>query len=206
MSPRSSIHTLGFLALIALLQLSACSLEGILPELDGNAGSATTHVQAVLHPPQTRSLPPGLQGVELEVKDVLMRRSSDQSWNILNDKAAIWTLGDHATQLPTFSAIPMPVDTYDAVRVVLGQAFVLQNGQRAPLSLGSKELTLEGQWKLDRDQGIDVWISVDNALVPQGSGWQASPHLEVASRDADFSSESLNKAADNKDGDTTTEQ
>lgn len=188
----------------ALLPLSACSLEGILPELDGNAGSATQHVQAVLHPPKTRSLPPGLQGVELQVKDVLMRRSSDKSWNILNDKPALWILGDHAAELPTFSAIPMPVDTYDAVRVVLGEAFVIQGGQRLPMALTSNELTLEGQWNLSTDQGLDVWINVDNAITAQATGWQASPALEIATRLADFSSESLKQPTDEKDGQGST--
>lgn len=206
MTHRSSIYPLGFLALSALLPLSACSLEGILPDLDGNAGSATQHVQAVLHPPQTRSIPPGLSGVELEVKDVLMRRRSDQSWNILNDKPAMWILGDHATELPNFSAIPMPVDTYDAIRVVLGDAFVIQNGQRMPMTLAEQEITREGQWTLDGDQGIDVWISVDNAIAPHNGGWQASPSLEIATRDADFSSESLDKVNNQNDSTTSASQ
>lgn len=205
MSYRSSIHTLGFLALTALFPLSSCSLEGILPELDGNAGSATEHVQAVLHPPRTRSIPPQLQGIEIEVKDVLLRRSSDQSWNILNDKPAMWVLGDHATQLPTFSAVPMPRDAYDAIRVVLGSAFVIQNGQRIPMNLATKELTSEGSWQLFADKGIDLWLSVDNAVSEQGGTWLASPSLEIATRDADFSNESLGQSPDPASADSTTE-
>lgn len=193
MSHPSPIHSLGFLALSALLPLSACSLEGIIPELDANAGSATKHVQAVLHPPKTRSIPPTLQGVEIEVKDVLMRRGSDQSWNILNDKPAMWILGDHATELPKFSAVPMPVDTYDAIRVVLGKGFVIQNGQRIEMSLQESELTQDGRWELSNDRGIDVWLSIDNAVTQQAGKWQAKPSLEIATRDEDFSDETLDK-------------
>lgn len=195
MSHSRSIHILGFVALLASFSLSGCSLEGILPDLDGNAGSATKHVQAVLHPPKTRSIPPQLQGLEIQVKDVLMRRKSDQSWNILNDKTATWRLGDHGADLPTFSAIPLPVDTYDAIKVVLGDAFVIQNGQRRPLLLAQTELTQEGTWKLSGDRGIDVWLSLANTVVQSGGGWQASPTLELATRNADFSSESLEESS-----------
>lgn len=203
MSHKSPISLLGALALFSLLPLTACSLDGILPDLDGSAGSSTKHVQAVLHPPKMRSIPPELEGVELEIKDVLMRRSSDQSWNILNDKTALWILGDHATPLPTFSAIPMPVDSYDAIRVVLGDAFVIQGGQKTPLSLEQTELTREGSWKLSGDRSIDLWISLDNTLVQRGSGWQASPKLEIDTRKSDFSSETLpatDKEADQDSG------
>lgn len=191
MSHRSPISILGPLCCAALC-LGGCGLDGILPELATDAGDPTQHVQAVIHPSKTRSLPAGVDELRIEIKDVLLRRKSDESWNILNDKPAVWSITDKVPEMPTFSAVPLAVDEYDALRVVFGRASITQNGNMQELLLVEPELTQEAVWNLDSDQGINLWLSVTGAVRQNAEGqWEAEPKLELLTSKADFSSEGL---------------
>lgn len=189
---------------------TGCSLSGLIPELAKDAGEPTSHVQAVIHPSKTRSLPPGIDGVQIEVLDVLIRRKTDQSWNILNDKPAVWTIGATAHELPTFSAVPLAIDDYDGIKVVFGRAFVAQNGTQSPLEIPGSQVTQEGAWNLSRDQGFHLWLNLTDAIQQDAQGqWQATPNLELLTKNADFSGESIKKdksTAPNTNADATSTQ
>lgn len=190
MTQQTILRTLAITSL--LVTSSGCNLEGLIPELANNAGEPTLHVQAVLHPSKTRSLPAGVDEVHIEVKDILLRRKKDQSWNILNDQSASWSIDASGSALPSFSAVPIPVGSYDAVRVVFGESSVRQSGQALELALPEEGIIQEGDWELSSDQSFEFWLDV-NGVFSQGSNgtWQAEPKLELKVRNADFSNEGL---------------
>ena len=183
---------LGILGALALA-LTACGLDGWIPETGAEAGEESTHVRPSFDSGGTRSFPAGVTSARIEVLDVLLHKPGPDVWVILNDKPFFYELvGEDGSSTP-FSAVPIGVGDYDALQVVFAGGSVATNGREYDATVTPDSVLFEQTFQVRRDSEFVLTFDLSNAVGGNAvDGWTLTPDISVEMTQADFSDEDLN--------------
>jgi hypothetical protein len=120
-----------------------------------------------------------VQAVDLELVDVQIHRASDEEW--------VWIGGgEDRIQIETTAAlvnhpVPLPVDVYDAVRVVVDEPRVAHGGSWHACELPHDEVELPVELELDGDTAIELRFDLAQSLAgSKGGKWRFDPSAHAA--------------------------
>ncbi|GEM_PF-5172208 len=158
---------------------SACDFAELLPETADGAGTTGARVDVQLASVGTEDLDPEVQAVAIEVVDVLIHRSSDDTWLILNSDQIEFNLTD-LPRSANFNTVPLAVGEYDSVQVTIDNGRVASDGKWRRANLPTHELTFEDAIYLDQGTRLRIEFDLEDGLVGAGAvGWTLTPQLRV---------------------------
>ena len=120
-----------------------------------------------------------VQAVDLELVDVQVHRVSDDAW--------VWIGGgEDRIQIETTATlvnhpVPLPVDEYDAVRIVVDEPRVAHGGSWHACELPHDEIELPIELELDGDTAIELSFDLTESLAGSKNGkWSFEPSAHAS--------------------------
>lgn len=146
----------------ALCGLTACDFN-FAPELAGDAGGSTARVSVALGSANEAALADEIDGVDVEVVDVLVHSLDDDMWYLLNERSVELSLPNTNRNI-VFKDAPVPAGEYDRVMVVLESAEVAADGGWRTVELVRDVLEIDSPMLLDRDGTLDLRFDLDGSI------------------------------------------
>jgi hypothetical protein len=153
-----------------LLMSAGCELQEFLPTTADQAGQPSAQVAVAIQVDPKASLDADLEALEVEVVDVLIHQVEADAWAILNNESVTMDLVHPSDQGIKFTAIPVPMGTYDKIRVVLGDAEIASQGSRHSADIADTEVDLP--LVLDLEEDTVLTLAFDRSDPLEGADWK----------------------------------
>lgn len=173
MNPRAAALAL------SLLPMVACDVAFI-PDLADQAVRETATVEVTLGASNVESVDPAIEKLEVEIVDVLLHRSSDDVWIIVNANEVEIDLVDMAPTLG-FTGIPISQGQYDGVMLIFDQARVMRNGEWHEVTMTEPDVQLTELVDVTAtgatfDLEFDLHRALDGGPI---GGWTLDPNVTI---------------------------
>ncbi len=169
-----------FASTLAVTGLAACDLNFV-PELaDESTGERTAYVSVSMGSANGDALDDEIDGVEVEVLDVLVHSVDDDVWYLLNESTSSLALPNTQRNV-VFKDAPIPAGEYDKVMVAVQGAQVAARGGWRQVELVRDVVEIDAPMLLDRDGTIDLRFDLDGTITGSfEAGYAMTPALLVA--------------------------
>lgn len=168
-----------FAAALAITGLTACDLNFV-PELADDAGETTARISVSMGSANSDALDAEIDGVEVEVLDVLVHSVDNDVWYLLNESTSSLALPNTQRNV-MFKDAPIPAGEYDKVMVAMQGAQVAARGGWRHVELVRDVVEIDAPMLLDRDGTIDLRFDLDGTITGDfEAGYAMTPALLVA--------------------------
>jgi len=177
MSP-TRLATQVFAAALAVTSLSACDFNFV-PELADDAGEATAFISVSMGSANGDALDGEIDGVEVEVLDVLVHSVDDDSWYLLNEERSQLRLPNVQRKI-VFNDAPVPAGEYDKVMVAVQSAQVAAHGGWRHLELVREVVEIDVPMFLEAEGTLDLRFDLEGAITGSfDGGYSLTPQVLV---------------------------
>lgn len=165
----------------AFVFVMGCDLA-LLPETADWVGRPTAVAEVAIGA-MDPSPPAGVDAVEIEVVDVRLHRPNDDAWLLLGSETAVVDLVQPAMNV-AFPEVPLGLEHYDALAVVIGDVRVSGAGGDAEVVVVENALEIDGLWSIEHDVRIELRFDVAGSLWRADGQWHFAPAADVGVRPA----------------------